>query len=259
MVMTKSQTFIRAKCTAAIAFAALALAPLANAGTYSIVDVEWYPANAPGTYSGGGYLHFGTGGTQNPLDVFYGLSASESAPWFTSGGMGPPVGHPNAAGVATMQGIFRWKVQWVGVAGEAAPLGINGNAEYKGGSTCTASAMSYGGQATAQDSINDPFFPIPDCHATGSPPGVPVNVTVNSPFNGVQNLTVGATFSHVAGTVNTSIGYFTDSVNDIAALTATGSLGPGGMGLMGVASCTATMDVIIRLTFVGGQRVQPDL
>jgi len=81
----------------------------------------------------------------------------------------------------------------------------------------------------------------------------------NTPWPGTQFVTMGATFTHVAGTVNTSIGYLNDVVNSGANMSANGSVQNNGFGIAGTATCTANMNVIIRLTQMMGQRLQPDL
>jgi hypothetical protein len=227
--------------------------PFVNAGTYSVVDVEWYPAGSPGVGTFGGFINF------SGNDVQYGLNGTCDAPYWTPNGMGPPQGHGSNNLVPTTMGTFRWKVQWVGAPGETPPGTVNGNAEYKGAGSCTASAEDFSASvaATATVSVSDVFF---SCHngATSGLPGVVVNPgTANSPNNGAQNLAVGATFTYVTGTVNTYVGYFTDSVNSGANLNATASFlfeAP-----QSVSGCGASLSVTIRLTTVDGQQVQPNL
>jgi len=235
--------------------------PVASAGTYSIVDIEWVPANSPGVGTNGGYIYFGIASqNENPLDLYYGLSSSVGAPWFTSAGMGPPQGHTSMTSVPSAMGLFRWKVQWVGAAGEAHPGYVSGTVEYKGSSVVTASCFDYNLPVNSFAQITDPFY---SCYvkAAASTPGTQDNPPPEyGLYNGANFVTIGSSeFMYVSGTTNTYVGYFNESVNSAGSLQANGALGDGGEGIAGVASSNATMNVIMRLTQVAGQQVQPNL
>jgi len=258
VITIKSPLRVIARRTVIAVLAASALVPLAQAGTYSVIGVQWYPSNTPGFGSvvgnGSWYINF------SGLDLKYGLTAGASAPWFTSGGMGPPVGHPNAASVVTVQGIWQWVVQWVGAPGEAAPQHITGIAEYLGTSSCAAWAMSFGGSGSCLGQLNDLFYSVSNGAASSTPGQQDAPPTKYSSANNIiQNLTVGADFTYVAGTTNTYIGYFSDDVNDIASETANGTISQYGPSPTGEGIGSLAMDVTTRLCFVAGQRVQPDL
>jgi len=242
----------RATCAALAAFIVV---PAANAGTYSIVDLEW--TVSAGTGTNGGYIHFGTGSGENPLDMYYGIVASISAPTFTESGGGPPVGHASSTSNPIVMGLFRWKIQWVGAVGEAAPVTAGCNAEYKGASNIDSYALDEGSAASAQTQLSDPFYSCVAWAASTSG-GVPDNVTALGLYNGVNNLALGSsTFTYVSGTTWTA--YVNDDVNDQASMTANGALGPMGFGVAGSATSSVNMNVIIRLTTIGGQQVQTPL
>jgi len=239
--------------TAIAVLATLAAVPIANAGTYSVVGIQWYPTSAPGTFTGGGYINFGVSANhQNPLDVYYGINASVTAPWFSPNGEGPPIGHPSAVGYATCQGNFQWIVQWTASGeGDTPPGAVTGIALYTGSGSVTCAANDYGATGSALGSVLDTFYAASG-GVTASYPGDFVGpITFPSGLTSPQALSVGGTFTYVSPGVYQA--YFADGVNDIATLTANGGL--EGLGLTAWAQCSTSLNVVISLYSVGGQVV----
>ena len=235
--------------------AILGIAPFAHAGTYSIVDIEWYPSNSPGVGLNGGYINFGTG--VHALDLMYGMHASASAPTTTANSM---------VTIPTVQGTWRWKIQWVGLPGEPAPDGVNASVEVGGSASLSVGASWFSGTTPGigDGQLTDPFFEIVEQKAVADEN----NPQVNPPpvvVNGPQIITVGTgQFTFVSGT--TWVGYVTEVVNDIASLSGSGAaireIGKGGQVILGYESgggATLSFDAFMRLTSVGGQTLQSNL
>ena len=232
------------------------LSPLAQAGTCSVVGIEWYPTTAPGTATGSGYIRFSA---NNSLDIEYGITSTQiGAPQSVSNGPNPPTALNNITHHSTMQGVFRWKVRWVGDAGEAHPDQVLANAQYRGSSSCATSAMAYSAASNARADVSDPFYPC-GCATSSGTPGVYMSNSDANTATPVRNMSVGAgNFTLVAGTTNTWEGYILHSVNSQGSLSASASGGMWGAP-NSVASATYSLDATVRLTHIAGQRVQSDL
>ena len=245
--------FGRFASTLVLGLSLLTASSFADAGTYSVVSIEWYPSNTPGTATDGGYIHFGS---TNSLDLEYGMSS----------GVGAPTNQGNSATASpSVNGTFRWKIQWVGNPGDAHPDSVLANVEYKGSGHTGANGTRYatiGGDAQGRASINDPYFSCGSLANSGAQT-VTVSDPEDSTGNGVHNVPQGAgTFALVQGTTNTYIGYVLMTVNDNASLSASGDCRQtrGAEPLIYTAGgASVSLSVTMRLTTVAGQRVQPDL
>ena len=223
----------------------------AYAGTYAVVAVDWVPANAPAVGTSGGYAMFDA--PNHPFDLKYGILSSVSAPkqkdrntWAL-----------NATASPVVQGLWRWKVRWTGTQGEPHPVSVSAIVQYKGTGHTHTGAFNAGGSGQGRADISDPIFSIGSLANSGSV-GIPIYDEDDSPSNGTNNIPEGAADSVRIGTIgNVWEGEVLMGVNSGAALSAKGNVSNGVVSGEGGAS--VTLDVIARLTYVGGQRVQPDL
>jgi len=108
--------------------------------------------------------------------------------------------------------------------------------------------------AASNVSILDTFYSC-SCSSSSTVNGVSDPESGGSATPSRNYLSVGGTFTLVSGT--TYVAYFADSVTDIASLNAYGSV--IGDAPDGLASCSATLSVIVRLISVNGVTVQTSL
>ena len=244
---------MRSKMKASLLITTLVSAALASlsspalAGTYSVVGLEWYPANSPGVGTNGGYIHFDT---NNPLDLDYGLFASVSVPTRTADSL---------SANPTVSGTFRWRVRWTGAVGEAHPQSVSAVVRFNGSGNCHAAALNTGGTGQGRSDLSDKYYTtgaLANSGAVGQ--SVVDDHTASGPHNDIQGA---ANFTQVFRGRNTWDGYVLMSVGSQAKISASGSKQSSESGsfvALGNGGATARLDVVLRLTYIAGQRVQPD-
>jgi len=234
------------------ALALTALTPFASAGTYSIVSVTW--ATTPTTADTGSMV-FDTSG--NPFDVLYGCNKTIYAPVGLTDSV---MANPSAIGV------WRYRIRWVGAVGETPPNTVNLTVKFAGSSAVSTVADCHDpagvGTATAEIA-DDPFFAIPTItsYADSSYPQDFDNASVSYqvvPMNLTTSMFVNTTGTTYEATSDLGVGFqcplYAYGHQEVAFY----SHGLPVYKLYGGAGASAVLGVKVRLTHIGGTRVQAD-
>lgn len=208
---------------------------LADAGTYSVYSVDWQVPNSPPIITGNAHVNL------SGNDVNYGLSVGALAPG------------PTEYSSATAIGWVKWKVRWEGdTPTEAHPHSVLTNVQRKGGASAGCSSEAYGsGVSGASGYVMDLYY-----SASAACSGfdwdaeyVTTQAVLDTPS--AENWTL------VPGTTNTWEGSVVDLVQFQAQATAYGTM--NGILVEAWAEIGVALDVTMRLTHIGGQRVNTDL